>query len=137
METFRHELEKRPIFKRLQLRLLARLARRRSDKILCFRWNSIIRECFRDLVEEPLIDRSAQWHEVRALISEERLAKKLAHLSVDFAWSEIVIIEKNLKSCCGFLVIVRQGHQRLRRFRRSSFWNCRCGRRAGLRKSSH
>src|SRR5207248_7750239 len=112
MEAFRYKLEKRPIFERLQLRLLARFARRRSDKILCFRWNSIIRECFRDLIEQPLINRTAQWHKVSALISEQRFAKKLAHFSVDFPRTEVVIIEKNLEASGGHFVVVGKGHER-------------------------
>src|SRR6266699_3139763 len=105
METFRYELEKRTIFECLELRLLARFARRRSDKILCFQWNSIIRECFRDLIEQPLIDRAAQWHEVRTFVSQQRFAKKLAHLSIDLPGPKIVIIEKNLETCSGDFVI--------------------------------
>src|SRR6266699_5174978 len=98
METFRYELEKRTILERLQLRLLAWLARRRSDKIRCFRWNSISCECFRDLIEQPLIDRAAQWHEVRTFVRQQRFAKKLAHLSIDLPGPKIVIIEKNLEA---------------------------------------
>src|SRR5207247_9637101 len=111
METFRYEFEKRTIFERLQLRLLARFARRRSDKILCFRWNSIIREWFRDLIEQPLIDRAAQWHEVRTFVSEQRFAKELAHFSVDLPRTEVASIEKNLESSGGHFVDVRKGHE--------------------------
>src|SRR5207247_5541268 len=105
MEAFRYELEERPIFERLQLRLLARFARRRSDKILCFRWNSIIHECFRDLIEQPLIDRAAQWHEVCTFVCEQRFAKKFAHFFVDFPRTEVVIIEKNFESIGGLLLV--------------------------------
>src|SRR5881398_3917545 len=111
METFRYELEKRPIFECLQLRLLARFARRWSDKILCFLWNRIIRECFRHLIEQPLIDRAAQWHKVSALIGQQRFAKKFAHFSVDFPRTEVVIIEKNLEAGGGQFVVVRKGHE--------------------------
>src|SRR5437762_4206081 len=111
MEAFRYKLEKRPIFRWLQLRLLAGFAPRRSDKILCFRWNSIIRECLRDLIEQPLIDRAAQWHEVRTFVSEQRFAKKFAHFSVDFPRTEVVIIEKNLEASGGHFVVVRKGHE--------------------------
>src|SRR5207244_7477417 len=113
METFRYELEKRTIFECLQLRLLARLARRRSDKILCFRWNNIIRECFRDLIEQPLIDCAVQRHEVSAFVSQQCLAKKFAHFSVDFARTEIVIIQKNLEASSGDFIVVGKGHKSL------------------------
>src|SRR4029453_6286461 len=109
MESFRYELKERPIFERLQLRLLARFVRRWSRKILCFRWNSIIRECFRDLIEQPLIDRAAQRHEMRALVSQQRFAKKLAHLSIDFSGAEIVVIEKNLEASGGHFVVIGKG----------------------------
>src|SRR5438045_9329411 len=109
MEAFRYELEKRTIFERLQLRLLARFARRRSDKILCFRWNSIIHECFRDLIEQPLIDRAAQWHEVCTFVCEQRFAKEFAHFSVDFPWTEVVLIVNNLASMGVTVVVVRMG----------------------------
>src|SRR5438128_970227 len=113
MKAFRHELEKRPIFERLQFRLLARFARRWSDKILRFGWNSIIRECFRDLIEQPLIDRAMQRHEMRAFVSQQRLAKKLAHFSVDFTRTEVIVIEKNLKPGGGDLVVIGKGYQYL------------------------
>src|SRR5439155_21334724 len=111
MEAFRYELEERPIFERLQLRLLARFARRRSDKILCFRSNSIIHECFRDLIEQPLIDRAAQWHEVCTFVCEQRFAKKFAHFSVDFPRTEVVVIEKNSEASGAQSVAVAQGHK--------------------------
>src|SRR5436853_6691570 len=98
METFRHEFEKRSIFECLQLRLLARFARRRSNKILRFGWNCIICECFRDLIEQPLIDRAAQWHEVSALVGQQRFAKKFPHFSIDLSRPEIVVVEKNLEA---------------------------------------
>src|SRR5205814_10521839 len=110
METFRYELEKRTIFECLQLRLLARFGRCRSDKILCFRWNSIIREWFRDLIGQPLIDRAAQWHEVRTFVSEQRFAKEFVHFSVDFPRTEVVLIEYNLEATGGHFDVVKQGH---------------------------
>src|SRR5947208_16227041 len=111
MEAFRHELEKRTTFERLQLRLLSRFARRRSDKILCFRWNSIIHECFRDLIEQPLIGRAAQWHEVCTFVCEQRFATEFAHFSVDFPRTEVVVIEKNLEASGGHFVVVRKAHE--------------------------
>src|SRR6478752_9536707 len=98
METFRHKLKKRTILECFQLRLLAWLARRRSHKVFRFRWNRVIREWFRDLIEQPFIDRPAQRHEVRAFVSQQRLAKEFTHFSVDLAGAEIVVIETNLEA---------------------------------------
>src|SRR5436305_15073869 len=97
MEAFRYELEKRTIFERLQLRLLARFARRRSDKILCFRWNSIIHECFRDLIEQPLIDRAAQWHEVCTLYASRGLRKNSPISPSIFPGPEALLTRKILR----------------------------------------
>src|SRR5437763_13955298 len=110
MEAFRYELEKRTIFERLQLRLLARFARRRSDKILCFRWNSIIHECFRDLIEQPLIDRAAQWHEVCTFVCEQSIAKEFAHFSVDLHRTEVGDIEEDVEASGGDFVVSGKGH---------------------------
>src|SRR5438105_14281900 len=112
METFRHEFEKRSIFECLQLRMLPQIARRRSNESLRFGWNSIICDSFRDLIEQPVIDRAAQWHEVSALVGQQRFAKKFPHFSIDLARPEIVVVEKNLEASGGNFVIVGKGDER-------------------------
>src|SRR6266576_5384516 len=98
MEPLRHELEEGSILQRFQLCLLTRFTGSRADKTFCFRRNGVIRECFRNLIEEPLIDCSAERHQVSSLVGQQCFAKKFAHLPIDFAGTEIVVIEKNLES---------------------------------------
>ena len=113
MESLCHELEERSILQPFQLCLLTRFTRSRSDKIFCFRWNGVIRERFRNLIEKPLIDRSAQRHQVRSFVGQQRLTKKFAHLSIDFAGTEIVVIEKDLEPGGGLFIIIGKRHHRL------------------------
>src|SRR5207248_9340859 len=105
MESLRHELEEGSILQPFQLCLLTRFTRSRSDKIFCFWWNGVIRERFRNLIKKPLIDCSAEWHQVRSFVGQQRLAKKFAHLPIDFAGTELLIIEKDLQPRCGRFIV--------------------------------
>src|SRR5438067_876772 len=119
MESLRHELEEGSILQRFQFRLLTRFTRSLSNKIFCFRRNDVIRERFRNLIEKPLIDCSAEWHQVRSFVGQECLAKKFAHLSIDFAGTEIVVIEKDLEPGSCLFVVIGKRYDRflLRSFR--------------------
>src|SRR6478609_3875957 len=105
MESLRHELKEGSILQRFQLCLLTRFTRSRADKTFCFRRNGVIRERFRNLIEKPLIDCSAEWHQVRSLVGQQCFTKKFAHLPIDFAGTEIVVIEKDLKPGGGLFII--------------------------------
>src|SRR5207245_11461345 len=82
----------------------------RPDKFQIIRPDSVRREKDRDLIEKPLIDCAGLAHATRVLVRDERLPKKFFHLAVDFSRSEVIVIEKNLKSRRRLLIVIRQRH---------------------------
>ena len=123
MKPLPDELEQRTVFQRLQFRLFGWLAGLRPDEIERLRRNRPRRERLRHLIEQPGIDGAVRRHTVRFFVMDERLAKEFAHLAVDFARPEVVVIEKNLELGRVLFVVVRQRDENLWRslpFRRVS-----------------
>src|SRR5690348_13921668 len=78
----------------------------------------VSRERLWDLIEHPLIDHAGFALSVSMFKRHQRLPEKFAHLSVNFARPELVVIEKNLKTRRGFFIVIRKRHKNLRR----RFW---------------
>ncbi len=133
MIAFRDKFEERSIQERFQFRLLRMAGRHGSDEFQIVRFDRVGRERHRHLIEQPLIDKAGFAHEMRMLVGNERLAKKLAHFAIDLSRPKIIVIEKNLQPGCRLLIVIRQrdvnfgGRLRSRR----SNW---CRRRATYRR---
>src|SRR6476646_2697892 len=110
MVTLRDEFEERAVVQPLQLRLLRGLVQGRADVVLRLGRNSERRPRFGNLIYQPGIYCASLVHAVRALVMDERFPEKLAHASIDFSRSEIVVIEKNLELNARFFVVVGKRH---------------------------
>src|SRR5438067_7721704 len=115
MIALRDQFEERTILQTLELRLLRRFARCRSDKVQGLGWNGESCVSLWHLIEEPRIDRAGFRHAMRAFVMHERLAKKFAHPAIDFPRPEVAVIEKNLELHTRLLIVIRQRHRNRRR----------------------
>src|SRR5437868_3579296 len=91
-----------------------------TDQFQVFFLNCIGRVSHWDLIEYPPIDRASLRHRLSVLVRNERLPEEFAHFAVDLTRPEIAIIQENLQSSGGLLVIIRQ-RDRIHPRRRSSF----------------
>ena len=106
-----HEFEQRTVFHRFQLRLLGWPGSGLADELLIFRPNRVSRVRLRHLREQLRVDRAARRQAVRLLVSDQRLAEKLAHFAIDFARAEFVVVEKNLQPHACVLIVNRKRNQ--------------------------
>ena len=97
MITFGDKLEQRSVRQKFFTRLLLVARRQIADIGEVVAFNRVSRERHRHLIEHPLIDEPGLARGVRVLVGDERLAKELAHFSVDLARPEIAIVQKNLE----------------------------------------